>query len=255
MSRYKVRKQALETLSNIENNPQNYYLIHYACGNFREENTISVIAVMNLKKQVSTTFSIKKTAEDLNINPRDISKNTLKIQKEMLESFNEFLIQNVKNIKWINWNMQSDKFGFEAIQHQSKVLNIKNPVTVSNSEQINLSHLLSDIYGPNFIDDPKMEKLAEYNDIDLSYEFKNGKEEAKLLNEGKYTDISLSTIRKLTIFNIFLEKAINNKLKVKSKWTDIYGWSPQGIYNAIKGKWWFAILTFILGTLIGHFFK
>src|SRR5699024_10771883 len=209
---------------------------------------------MNLKKQVSTTFSIKKTAEDLNINPRDISKNTLKIQKEMLESFNEFLIQNVKNVKWINWNMQSDKFGFEAIQHQSKVLNIKNPVTVSNSEQISLSHLLSDIYGPNFIDDPKMEKLAEYNDIDLSYEFKNGKEEDKLLNERNYNDISLSTIRKLTIFNIFLEKAINNKLKVKSKWTDIYGWSPQGIYNAIKGKWWFAILTFILGTLIGHFF-
>lgn len=255
MSRYTLRKQALKTLKGIENNPENYYFIHYACGDFQKENTISVIAVMNLKTQISTTFSIKKTAEELNINTKGISKNSLKIQKKMLEAFNEFLIQNVKNVKWINWNMQSDEYGFEAIRHQSQILNIENPILVPNSNQINLSHLLSDIYGPNFINDPKMENLAKINNINLSYEFKNGKEEAKLLNDEKYTDISRSTLRKLNIFNIFLEKTINKKLKVKSKWTDIYGWSPQGIYTAVKDKWWFALLTFALGIIIGHFFQ
>lgn len=253
MSRYTVRKRALAILKQIENNPENYYLIHYACDDFNSSKIISSISVMNFSDRIIKTFDINKTAKELNISDNEIVYDNSTIQRKMLEEFNSFLYAHSRS-NWISWNMENDFYGFNAIYDYSKFLNVTSPIKISESQQINLAHLLSDLYGPNFANDPKMKNLAILNKIDLSYEFKTGEKEIELLKQGKYNEISRSTVRKLIIFRSFLDKAINNKLKVNSNWIEIYGVSPQGIYNAVKDKWWFALLTFIIGIIIGHFF-
>lgn len=252
MSRYTVRKNALSILNEIENKPENYYLIHYACDDFNSSKSISSISVMNFSNRITKTFDIDKTARMLRLPDNKTTYCNSTIQRKLLEEFNSFL-QVHPDTQWISWNMENDFYGFNAIYEYSEFLNIEHPVKVSESQQINLSHLLADLYGPNFAIDPKMENLAKINNIDLAYEFKTGKEEIKLLKQSKYNEISRSTARKLLIFRSFLEKAINNKLRVDSNWIEIYGISPQGMYTAVKDKWWFALLTFALGIIIGHF--
>lgn len=52
-------------------------------------------------------------------------------------------------------------------------------------------------------------------------------------------------------------RAVNNTLKVNSKWTEIYGVSIQGILNYCKDTWWiqliWTIVSMFLGALIGEF--
>lgn len=54
-----------------------------------------------------------------------------------------------------------------------------------------------------------------------------------------------------------LNRAIDNALKVESKWWEIYGLSPQGLYESITSRWWcqiiLAVASIILGTIIEHY--
>lgn len=253
MSRYKERKAALRVLNEIENNPSNYYLIHYACDDFNKSDIISNISIMNFGNQNIVSFSIRTIADELRVPEVNIHSRIAKIQKELLTQFNDF-IKSHPDAKWIHWNMNNDIFGFGALHRISKTMNVNDPVSVTANQTINLSHLLSRVYGPSFCADPRMESLARLNKLDLTYEYKNYSDEINLLHQSKYREITRSTNRKLTIFRIFLERAINRKLVVNSSWRDIYGVSFQGCYDAVKDKWWFAALTFIAGIIIGHFF-
>ena len=64
----------------------------------------------------------------------------------------------------------------------------------------------------------------------------------------------MSTLRKVDAFASILNRAINNTLRVNSKWTEIYGTSIQGMFHLCKETWWiqivWIIVTMILGALI-----
>jgi hypothetical protein len=40
-------------------------------------------------------------------------------------------------------------------------------------------------------------------------------------------------------------------LKTKSKFVDIYGISPQGIFELVKDNWLFSLMMVIISTLLG----
>ena len=67
----------------------------------------------------------------------------------------------------------------------------------------------------------------------------------------------MSTLRKVDVFASLRNRAINNTLKVDSKWTEIYGLSIQGIINFCKDTWWIQIIwtvvSMILGAIISEF--
>ena len=66
----------------------------------------------------------------------------------------------------------------------------------------------------------------------------------------------MSTLRKVDVFANVLNRAINNTLKVNSKWTEIYGVSVQGIINVCKDTWWIQLIwtgvSMVLGAVIGE---
>lgn len=63
-------------------------------------------------------------------------------------------------------------------------------------------------------------------------------------------------MRKVDVFANIINRTIQGTLKVKSKWKDIYGISPQGIYEYGSHCWWIQLLVTIgllfLGAIIGH---
>ena len=65
----------------------------------------------------------------------------------------------------------------------------------------------------------------------------------------------MSTLRKVDVFANILNRAINNTLKVNSKWTEIYGMSIQGIINFCKDTWWiqliWTVFSLVLVALLG----
>lgn len=67
--------------------------------------------------------------------------------------------------------------------------------------------------------------------------------------------LQIKTIKYWLLANI-LNRAINNTLVVKPKWTEIYGISVQGILNFRKEIWWvqiiWTIVSMFLGALIGE---
>ena len=67
----------------------------------------------------------------------------------------------------------------------------------------------------------------------------------------------MSTLRKVDVFANILNRAVNNTLKVNSKWAEIYSVTIQGILNYCKDTWWiqliWTIVSMFLGALIGEF--
>ena len=101
-----------------------------------------------------------------------------------------------------------------------------------------------------------MERLLEKNDIKAK-DYLSGPQEAEAFANHEYVKLHMSTLRKVDVFANLLNRAINNTLKVNSKWTEIYGVSIQGIINFCKDTWWIQIIwtlvSMILGALISEF--
>lgn len=82
-------------------------------------------------------------------------------------------------------------------------------------------------------------------------DFLSGNDEAIAFENKEYIKLHMSTLRKVDVFANLLNRAIDNSLKVNSKWYEIYELSPQGIFDYCKDKWWIQILVNILLLVIG----
>ena len=150
-----------------------------------------------LNSENDVSFSIHKIAEIENIS--DISKNYDVIEKKMLDEFYNF-IQKHENYFWVHWNMKNINYGFEAIAHRYRVLG-GNPVHINNEKKINLAQLLYDIYGPQYIDKPRLYNIIALNNIN-EIDLLNGEEEAKAFTMHANDNTAFNT-RKSFYFNIY----------------------------------------------------
>lgn len=253
---YQTHKNAKLIFKEIGQNKKQHLIMHYSCESFYniiddKSSRITSIAIYSLDSSQTNSFSIHKCAEREQIDMRNIEKEYDKLEKSMLSDFFKF-VEKHENVKWIHWNMRDINFGFQAIEHRFEVLGGK-PYYVNNSNKINLSELLIDCYGANYISHPRMEKLIELNNISTK-DFLTGEEEAEAFNQKEYIKLHFSTLRKVDIFSNIIYKQLRNQLKVNSKWKDIYGISIQGIYETLNSQWWFGIFAFFLGILINNLF-
>ena len=103
---------------------------------------------------------------------------------------------------------------------------------------------------------PRLESLLKKNNI-IAKDFLPGAEEAIAFDNKEYIKLHQSTLRKVDVIASLLNRAIDNALKVESKWWEIYGLSPQGLYESITSRWWcqiiLAVASIILGTIIEHY--
>ncbi|MEY9980227.1 hypothetical protein [Lysinibacillus sp. RC79] len=244
------RKKALNDLQNLVDNSGKLLIIHYSCESFydiKDGRTprITSIAVRYFNTGQTETFSIHKIAEKSGY-LSEIESHYDKLEKIMLGDFYKFVKMHV-SYNWIHWNMRDINYGFQAIEHRFSVLGGK-PISIPDSQKFDLARKLVDIYA-DYADHPRLEKLIELNNI-TKKDFLSGKDEAMAFDEQKYVELHRSTLRKVDIFHSILERVIDKSLKTKSNWYHIYGFTPQGIFDAIKDLWVFALISLILGAAL-----
>ncbi|WP_211236168.1 hypothetical protein [Parvibacter caecicola] len=252
--RYKRHKQARKTLKEIEESPRDYLVIHYSCESFYDIHDgrtprITSIAVRELDSGQTHSFSIHKIAEKQGV-PLDVINGKYdELEKAMLDELMDFIQKSTK-FKWVHWNMRDINYGFPAIYHRYEVLN-GTPCKIDDSRLIDIARVLKDCYGEGYAGGhPRMQKLLELNDMSHR-ELLSGKGEAVAFSAHEYVKLHQSTLRKVNEISNIVTMACENKLKTASSLIEIYGWSPQSLYEMLRDRWWFAILAFMLGVVAG----
>lgn len=242
--RFKSRKNAIERLGALFEDPSTVEVIHYSCESFydRPNGTtprITSIAVHGLASAQTRSFSIHKVAEQRRIPAEQITVHYDDLEKQMLDEFYEF-VKNRLAAKWVNWNMININYGFPAIEHRYKILG-GTPVQVPESNLYNLAHLLPRIYGANYSGHPRLQSLVQMNDI-TDLDFLTGKEEADAFNKGDYVALHQSTLRKVQCISTLAERAWEGTLKTNSNWYEKHGSNIAGVVEAITDHWLFKLL-------------
>ena len=260
MAQYEKRKKAVSTLKEIDTRPDNYIIVHYTCDNFKVSQIISSIAVRQLADGQTESFSLYKAAQEMNIENDASPNNKKKNEKKMLSNYYKFVNKNLEK-KWIHWGMNSDNYGFKAIEHRYRVLGGR-PKYIADDKKINLASLFIDAYGKGYAKHPRMESLITKNKISSPNDFLPGYnnnpdtlDEVKALHQRQYKLIQMSCLRKVDIFENFINLAINKQLKTYTPWIKIYGLSIKGILASLNEQWWFKALTYIVVAVAGYFFN
>lgn len=258
---YKYRKEmrirAKEDLRKINDNSNEVYFIHYSCESFydiKDGRTprITSIAVKNMGTGQSISFSIHKIAEIEKVDIGCIDKNYDLLEKRMLDEYFNFINEN-SECTWIHWNMRDINFGFLAIEHRYKVLGGSPNYIIKNKNKIDLARLLTSLYGLNYIEHPRLEKLVDKNNITKT-DFLKGKEEAKAFEDKEYIKLHRSTLRKVDIFESIITRLTTDSLKTNARFKDIYGLSFEGIFDFKNNNWQGGVLFSIIGIVIKMIF-
>ncbi|MGL6200389.1 MAG: hypothetical protein ACRC3H_15775 [Lachnospiraceae bacterium] len=253
-------KKALSTFSEIDKNPQSYLIIHYSCESFYDITDgrtprITSIAIYSYDSAQTDSFSIHKTAEKEHVTISEIEEKYDDLERHMLDDYFQYIKEH-KGYNWIHWNMRDINYGFKAIEYRYEVLG-GTPTIVGDTQKIDLARLLIQRYGISYIGHPRMERLIELNEIKAK-DYLKGAEEANAFANKEYIKLHQSTLRKVDVFANIINRSIHGTLKVQSKWYEIYGVSPQGLFEFSKNKWWIQLFLWIFallaGAWIGRFF-
>lgn len=244
-----LRNKARIQLTSLLEQPSIVNVIHYACENFNNlqaDNSprITVIAVRNFDSGQTKTFSLEHEAELQRILMSEISQNLDTLESGMLGKFYE-LVKNCENHKWLHWNMRDTTFGFNAIANRYKVLE-NSPISIPDGQLFDLSQILVEIYGENYISHLRMQNLFQLNGL-MHSDFLTGAEEAEAFEKGEYSRISKSTQRKTHGFSNIVKKVQAKSLKTENSWHRQYGWllRTQIFVEAVYANWIFKLVVMI----------
>jgi hypothetical protein len=165
------------------------------------------------------------------------------IEKNMLDEYFEYL-KSKNDAIFIHWNMRDTNYGFHAIEHRYKVLG-GQPIIISDNNKFDLSRVLIDVYGDNYIDHQRLIKIIDKNMITKT-SFLLGKDEAKAFEEKEYIKLHLSTLRKTdaleSIFCLLAEK----RLKTNKKRLNFSFLYFQTFIEEIQNHWIIKLLSIIV---------
>ncbi len=252
LRRLKTHKKAKEIINSFYDNDTHCVIIHYSCESFydiKDGKTprITSIAVRFLSTAQTKSFSIHKVAELNKISPVDIPQYYDTLEKEMLKDFFEF-VKEYKELRWIHWNMRDINYGFEALNYRATILGTK-PVEIKDENKFDLARLLIED-GKGYSDHPRLISILEMNKISPKH-WLNGDDEAKAFEAGEFVKLHQSTLAKVDVIESILKLTAEENLKTKSKLKEIYGISPQGLYELTKDHWLYSLILIILSTLLG----
>lgn len=247
-------KNASKRIEKIMDNIKDYAIIHYSCESFYNDlkgrtPRISSIAIKMMGTGQTYTFSIHKYAEIEHVNADSIDDQKYeRFEKTLLDEYFRFVKRN-QGITWLHWNMTNITFGFAALEHRYRVLG-GNPTIIADDKKLNISWLLASRYGDMYAPHRKFENLTQMNNWRTD-EFMTGKEEADAFDHHQYVSLHRSTLRKVEVISKIINAIAKNTLKVDTKtWKDIYGISPNGIFQYTKENWILSVSFFIVGNLL-----
>jgi hypothetical protein len=247
-NKLKKRNQAKVKLKDLIGKGDQVVVIHYSCESFYDRPDgssprITSIAVRNLENEQTKSFSIHQVAERKGYSATMLEQHYNELEKLMLEEFYKYVSRHSNHI-WLHWNMRDINYGFPAIAHRYQVLG-GIPEEVNETKLVDLSKLLVIIYGINYIEHPRLEKLVEKNQISRR-DFLDGKAEAEAFLNKQYVRLHQSTLRKVGIFATLFERTVDGSLKNNSTWRDIYGSYPEAGIELIKEN---LIISAIVGLI------
>lgn len=251
--RIQKHKKAKKILEDLYDAPNHVLIIHYSCESFydiKEGKTprITSIAVRYLRNAQTKSFSIHKVAEINRINFSEIESHYDYLEKQMLSEYFDFMHEH-KDYTWVHWNMRDINYGFEAIENRFIVLGEK-PYHLNNNNKIDLSRILIDKYGAQYIEHPRLIMLLKKNNI-TDKNLLNGEEEARAFDNKEYVKLHQSTLRKVDILESIFKRTVEGDLKTNSNIRSIYGLTPQGVYELIKDHWLWSLLISLLMLFMG----
>jgi hypothetical protein len=249
------RKKAKAVLTELLNRPDQVVVIHYSCESFYDRPDgssprITSIAVRNLESGQANSFSIHQMGEIKGYSADEIEENYNELEKMMLDDFYSYL-DNHRSKTWLHWNMRNSDYGFQALAHRYRVLG-GDPPEISEAQLANLSSLLVDIYGSNYIGHQKLPNITKKNNIS-DIDFLSGADEAVAFENKEYVKLHRSTLRKVEILAKLAQLTEEGFLKTNARWKDLYGLHPIAIGEYIKDSWFFSILGFIaaIASIVG----
>jgi len=245
------RRLAKQVLSSICEQQSNYLVIHYSCESFfnipdGRTPRITSIAVMYYESGQTKSFSIHKVAEITGVAFASISDNYDQLERKMLDEFSLFVSAHPR-FKWIHLNMRNVNYGFEALSHRYMSLG-GTAIEIDDNLKVDLGRLLSDLYGPSYIEHPHMEMLCRKNRLTMSH-FLTGGEEAQAFVDKEYVKLHQSTLRKVENLHLLVDGAYQGTLKTNSTLVSLYGYTPQGIFQAAQENWLWALILVALTAL------
>jgi hypothetical protein len=215
-----VKKQ----IAHLVKNQNSLLVAHYSCQNLNDNNEgfsprITSIAVFHVGSSTMHSFSIHLIAEVKKIARNDIHNHYDLLESVMLDDFYKF-VQEHQDHYWIHWNMTNINFGFETLEHRYRVLTDNIPPKVPDSKKYNLSSLISEKYGSDYVDHPRMPNLMELNG-GKPRDFLTGAEEVEAFERKEYLKLHKSTMCKVYFFNSAFQKLAAGKLSTtRSNWLE-----------------------------------
>ncbi len=217
---------------------------------------ITSIAVRFCSTSQTKSFSIHKIAEQKHMDWNKLQDNYDICEREMLKDFFKFVREH-KTFVWLHWNMRDENYGFYALENRFKVLG-GTPICVEDNSKIDIARLFVKRYGKYYIQNPKIVNLVQKNGMS-HMDFLTGQEEADAFVNREYIKLHKSTLRKVDLFSNMLIASAEKTLKTNAKWKDMYGVSPQGLYQAAKDNIWYniavGVVVLLLGAMLGQLYN
>ena len=249
------QKVARSTLGRIFTEASNIWIIHYSCESFYEIHEgrsprITSIALRNLDSAQTISFSIHKVAEIKGVPFSGISKHYDCLERKMLQDFYRHL-RNYQQVKYLHWNMRDSNYGFQAIEHRFRVLggNGDELYKVDDKNKTDLARLLIDIYGSDYIEHRRLEKLLEKNDI-TGLDFLTSAEEAKAFENKEFVALHQSILRKVDVMANIAGRAHDGNLKTNTGWWDMHGGRVARVLHWITEHPGWGFLGVVLAIII-----
>lgn len=193
-----IRKNKIETITDLKKLNEKLMIIHYACTSVSISPVIvTSISIKNYPNGQITTFGM----------------DSLKNETEILSDFIKFLQENADKI-FVTWNQKSNTYGFPHLEQRCKDHAIVTVLPISDDKIIDLDDLFEKQFGQGYVKHPKLQNLAELNHLTLT-NFLEGKEEIIMYEKKEFRKIENSTNRKVAILSALLDLSFDDKLKVE----------------------------------------
>jgi hypothetical protein len=228
--------------------PDQFFIIHYSSQSLYDAGSegmsprITSIAVMHFATRQTTSFSVHATAELMKISRDDVESRYDEIEKEMLARFFVFMRDKLDRY-WIHWRMTNLTYGFEHLEHRSRYLGNPDPPLLGFENRLDLSAILREKYGNNYVPNPRMINLARQNG-DLPQGFLTGEQEADAFKHKDFIRMHASTLAKVDFFCHVIVLAQKGKLRTASK---TWGVRVDRLLESSSAKV-VALLVAIIGT-------
>jgi hypothetical protein len=248
--------RATQSLKTFLNDERVLNVVHYACESFYGKvgpTRVCAISVMHVGAGESKVFSIHKYVLDNGITD---SKSLLadealykQAEQRLLEDFFKYAQEQGTAARWLNWNMNSESYGFAHLEQRYKQISGQSAWHIPEANRLDLDTVLGNIYGPFYMCDAKLLNLVKQNGL-MKQNFRSGAEEAFAFLSADWKAIHESTHEKVGLIYAIAELALRYKLRthIPTLWAHLSGWfSAQVEEHPIR--FWTAIGITVIGLV------